>query len=110
MDKILENSLLFDFYGELLTDKKKEILSLYIEEDLSLSEIASRYDITRQCVYDTIKTSQKLLEEYENKLGLVQKFVDHKKELEQVLKMLDDLDYINKEKINEIRNKIKGII
>ncbi|HCC07542.1 MAG TPA: DNA-binding protein [Clostridiales bacterium] len=101
MDNILENSLLYDFYGELLTEKQKEIFSLYIEEDFSLSEIAAKFDITRQSIYDTIKTAQNLLEDYERKLGLVKKHLEHKKGLKEVLEMLNDRQNLEivKEKI-----------
>ncbi|HAN10361.1 MAG TPA: hypothetical protein DCP90_07090 [Clostridiales bacterium] len=103
MENILENSLLFDFYGELLTEKQKKIFSLYIEEDFSLSEIAVKFDVTRQSVYDTIKTAQNLLEEYEQKLGLVKKYTEHKKGLKEVLEMLDKEQDLEIVKENIIR-------
>ena len=67
-------ALLDDFYGVLLTEKQKQALELFYDEDLSLGEIASSLKITRQAVYDLIKKSEHLLEYYEEKLGLAVKF------------------------------------
>ena len=66
--------LLFDFYGELLNDKNKDIYSDYILNDLSLSEIALSRGISRQGVHDTIKRTTKRLYEYEEKLHLLKKY------------------------------------
>lgn len=65
---------LFDFYGELLTDKQKSIMELYILEDISQSEIAQNLGVSRQAVYDHIHKSTKILEDYEKKLGLLNRF------------------------------------
>ena len=69
-----EYTLLFDFYGALLTDKNYSIFEEYTCNDMSLSEIASEYGITRQGVRDTINRSAKKLVEYEERLGLIRKF------------------------------------
>ena len=74
--KPLEMSLLFDFYGETLTDKQRELFDLYYNEDLSLAEIAEYAGITRQGVRDSIKRAERALGEMEQKLGLVQRFGD----------------------------------
>ena len=71
MNKFLEQALLFDFYGELLTDHQKEIYEQFALEDLSLSEIAEMKGISRQGVHDLVKRCQKTLEGYEMKLHLV---------------------------------------
>ena len=78
MDEILKQSLLYDFYGELLTEHQKEIYEQFIVEDLSLSEIAKDAGISRQGVHDLIKRCNKILEEYEAKLHLVEKFISIK--------------------------------
>lgn len=65
---------LFAFYGELLTDKQKDVLTLYCLEDLSLVEIADDLKISRQGVHDAVKRGIKLLEGYEEKLNLMEKF------------------------------------
>ena len=75
MDEILKQSLLYDFYGELLTEHQKEIYEQFIVEDLSLSEIAKDAGISRQGVHDLVKRCDKILEEYEAKLHLVEKFL-----------------------------------
>ena len=74
MDKSNEISLLFDFYSELLSEKKREAASLYFNEDLSLSEIAQHMGITRQGVSDLIRRSESELYDFENKLGLYSRF------------------------------------
>ena len=78
MDEILKQSLLYDFYGELLTEHQKEIYEQFIVEDLSLSEIAKDAGISRQGVHDLIKRCDKILEGYEAKLHLVEKFLSIK--------------------------------
>lgn len=74
MEKIVRQSLLYDFYGELLTEHQKNIYQDVVMNDLSYSEIAREYGISRQGVYDMMKRSDKILEEYEAKLKLVEKF------------------------------------
>ena len=71
MDRIAEESLLFDYYGNLLTEKKRRVLELYHEENLSLSEIAEEFGITRAAVHDSLKSARKQLAGYEERLGLV---------------------------------------
>jgi len=73
-DKIAEVSLLYDFYGQLLTKKQQNVMELYHEENYSLSEIATEFSISRQGVHDALKNAEKALYDYEKKLGLMQKF------------------------------------
>lgn len=73
-DEVTRQSLLYDFYGELLTERQKEVMELYNEENLSLAEIAEEFGISRQGVHDALHKAQKALEEYERKLGLVERF------------------------------------
>jgi len=75
MEKIVEQGLLYDFYGELLTAHQKRIYEDVVLNDLSPSEIAKEQGISRQGVHDLIKRCDKLLEEYEAKLQLVAKFM-----------------------------------
>ena len=75
MNEILEQALLFDFYGELLTEHQKEIYEQFVLDDLSLGEIAREAGISRQGVHDLIKRCNKILQEYEEKLHLVEKFL-----------------------------------
>jgi len=74
MAKDYNIGLLIDFYGSLLSDRQRDIISLYYEEDLSLSEIAADVGITRQGVRDSVKKSEAILSEAEEKLGLAERF------------------------------------
>ena len=87
MDKILRQSLLYDFYGELLTEHQKTIYEDIIVNDLSYTEVAREEGISRQGVYDLVKRCEKLLEEYEDKLQLVEKF-QHTKQMVADMKRL----------------------
>ena len=71
MDKLGRIALLNDIYGNLLTDKQKMMLDMFYNEDLSLGEIAEINKTSRQAVFDNIKRSEKALEHYEDKLGLL---------------------------------------
>ena len=74
MDDIAKKNLLYDFYGELLTDHQKLIYEDAVYNDCSLSELAEEYSISRQGVHDLLKRCDKILEDYEAKLRLVEKF------------------------------------
>ncbi len=89
MNEILKQALLYDFYGELLTDRQKEIYEQFILDDLSLGEIAQGAGISRQGVHDSLKRCNKTLAEYEEKLHLVEKFVAIKGKISQINEMLE---------------------
>ena len=74
MEDRLETGWLLDFYGPMLTDRQREILSLWCEDDLSLSEIASQEGISRQGAYDTFRTAEQRLRELEERLGLLSRY------------------------------------
>ncbi|PLS16650.1 putative DNA-binding protein [Bacillus sp. M6-12] len=74
LEKTTRINYLYDFYQSLLTEKQKSYMSLYYLDDYSLGEIAEEYDVSRQAVYDNIKRTEAMLEEYEAKLLLFQKF------------------------------------
>ena len=74
IDDVIQTSLLYDFYGSLLTDRQREVMELYYGENLSLSEIAAEFSISRQGVHDALKNAGRASHEYEQKLGLVDKF------------------------------------
>ena len=67
-------TMLFDFYGELLTERQKEFFDLYYNEDLSLGEIAENAGISRQGVYDAVHRGARQLEQYERQLGLLERY------------------------------------
>jgi len=77
-------TMLFDFYGDVLTDRQKEFYDLYYNEDLSLGEIAENYGITRQGVRDVIVRAEATLTELEDKTGLIKRFHTMQQQLEQV--------------------------
>ena len=77
-------AMLYDFYGDVLTDRQKEFYDLYYNEDLSLGEIAENYGITRQGVRDVIVRAEAVLTELEDKTGLIKRFHTMTAQLEQV--------------------------
>ena len=74
MEKIVEQGLLYDFYGELLTEHQKQIYEAAVYNDMSLTEIADEHGISRQGVHDLIKRCTKSLQEYEDKLHMIRRF------------------------------------
>lgn len=75
MEEIVKQALLYDFYGELLTEHQKQIYEEYALNDYSLSEIAKERGISRQGVHDIMKRCNKILDDYESRLHLVEKFL-----------------------------------
>ncbi|MCI8668155.1 MAG: DNA-binding protein [Lachnospiraceae bacterium] len=110
MIKIVEQSLLYDFYGELLTKHQKEIYEDVVIHDYSLSEIANEKGISRQGVHDLIKRCDKTLKGYEDKLHLVERFMNTKQDVLTIRQLADefkatsDLKLIDK--ISDISYKI----
>ncbi len=84
MEKIVEQGLLYDFYGELLTGHQQEIYESVVYENLSLGEIAEAEGISRQAVHDIVKRCDKTLLGYEEKLRLVAKFASIKEKISQI--------------------------
>ncbi len=84
MHKVIEISYLFDFYQNLFTQRQKDLISGYYFEDLSLSELANIYSVSRQSVHETIKKSETKLFELEEKLGLVKRFQNMKMIVEKI--------------------------
>lgn len=93
--KPLEMSLLFDFYGETLTEKQRELFDLYYNEDLSLAEIAEHAGITRQGVRDSIKRAEHTLREMEEKLGLVARYGGTERCAEELMHEVERLRALN---------------
>ncbi len=79
MEKIFEQGMLYDFYGELLTEHQRKIYEDAVYNDMSLSEIAQEAGISRQGVHDLIKRCDRILQEYEEKLHLLERFLETKK-------------------------------
>ena len=91
IESIEENSLLYDFYGQLLSKRQQEVMALYHEENLSLSEIAEEFGISRQAVHDTLKKAEQSLADYEAKLGLMKRLMKSK---EAVVDIDDRIDHM----------------
>lgn len=91
MDNIARESLLYDFYGNLLTDKKRQVMELYHEDDMSLTEIADEMGISRAAVHDSLKSAEARLEKYEEKLGLLAKYESNAGLAERGVQILDVL-------------------
>ena len=84
MDKRFEQTLLYDFYGELLTEHQKKIYEAVIFEDLSYAEAADLFSISRQAVHDNVRRTEAMLRSYEEKLGLVDRFVRTKELVKEI--------------------------
>ena len=91
MEGFVKQSLLYDFYGDLLTEHQKHIYELYVLDNLSLGEIAEDEGISRQGVHDIIKRCNAQLEGYEAKLKLVEKFISIREKVE-TIQNCGDLD------------------
>ncbi|EDS72566.1 YlxM family DNA-binding protein [Anaerofustis stercorihominis] len=104
MEKYFKMSYLIDIYSSLLTDKQLKVLEYYYNDDISLSEIASMLNISRQGVYDTLKRAEKIISEYDDKLNLLEKY-------ERNIELIDKLEGLCEDKeslslIKEIRENL----
>lgn len=107
MKDIFKSSLLYDFYGELLTEHQKEIYEDFILNDFSLGEIAQERGISRQGVHDLVRRCDKILNGYEEKLHLVERFTKTKKDVSEICRLADAPDNNgNVQKIKEIAQHI----
>ena len=88
-------TMLYDFYGELLTDRQKEFFDLYYNEDLSLSEIAENNGISRQGVRDVIVRAEAAMQEIEDKTGLIRRFMQMQSNLNAIQDAAGELKTIN---------------
>ena len=98
MDERLEKSLLYDFYGELLSEHQKEVYIAYIFDDMSYSEIAEEFGCSRQAAFDLVRRTTRKLEAYEVKLGLVGRFVEAKDKLELLTSEIEEVRALIKDK------------
>lgn len=95
MAKDYRISLLLDFYGAMLTEKQRDVVELYYNEDLSLAEIAEHSRITRQGVRDSIKRAEVQLLDYESRLGLYARFEEMQKTLGEIIRLSQDIDELS---------------
>lgn len=84
MERIVEQTMLYDFYGELLTDHQKEIYEQVAYQDLSISEIAEQQGISRQGVFDLVRRCDRILMGYEERLHLIARFQQAKQSVQQI--------------------------
>ncbi len=108
MDSLLELSLLFDYYGRLLTEKQQLICDMYYNQNLSLTEIAEDLSITKQGVRDALKKSEKLLYNFENNLNIKQK----NDQISLLIQKIDDRvdrELLNSKSSMEIKDLTKQI-
>jgi predicted DNA-binding protein YlxM (UPF0122 family) len=110
LEKIDHIVLLLDFYGPLLTEKQQRVMSLYYENDLSLTEIAEQLDITRQAIYDILKRSVSQLEDYEKRLNLVDKFTRTQQELKAVYNLLNRAEEPDSKELAEAVKTIRQVL
>lgn len=109
MAKDLENTILFDVYGSLLTEKQRETLEFYYNDDLSLGEISEETGITRQGVMNCIKTSEARLTELEEQMGLVGKFKALKASVQQLERAVSE-EKADTPEIKAIIEEIKALL
>ena len=107
MSKNLYYSSLLDFYGELLKDKQRETMEYYYNDDLSLSEIAEIFNISKQGVRDLIKRSEVQLENIEEKLQLTNKFSKTKEKLNAILQITNKIK--NESDLKKLDNMLENI-
>ena len=90
MESFVKRSLMFDFYGELLTEHQKQIYQEIVFDDFSISEVARDKGISRQGVHDLMKRCDRILEEYEARLHLVEKFLGIRRRVDEILELTAD--------------------
>ena len=107
MERIVEQNLLYDFYGELLTEHQRLIYEKAVYEDLSLKELSEEYGITRQGIHDLIRRCDRILGEYENKLHMIERF----EKIRELVKGIDALaDGTGADRSDEIRGLCEQIM
>ena len=110
MERIVEQTLLYDFYGELLTPHQKMIYEEYVFDNFSISEIAKEHNISRQGVHDQLKRVDKLLNEYESTLHLIDRFMKIKDKVNEISSYSKQvLSSDNLETVKELVGRIDSI-
>ena len=111
MKKSIVDSLLLEYYGGLLTEKQQQIMSIYVDYDVSLSEIASEMGMTRQAVYDAVKKSEAQLKQFEDALGCVNKYLNDRLIIEECIAEIDKLQHnLNTQKLQNLKEKLKKLL
>lgn len=110
MEEALFRTMLFDFYGELLTDKQKEYFDLHYNEDLSLAEIAQSEGISRQGVWDIIRRGEASMRRYEEKTGLVARFAAQRTLMDRAEEKLSELRALTRGRSAVLSGELTDII
>ncbi len=112
MEKNVEVSLLYSFYGKMLTDRQSDTVDLYYNEDLSLSEVGAELGISRQGVRDNLKRAEMILYDAEKRLGLMQRFLGIKSRLLEIDHIIADIEASpdGKNLSVDIKKKINSIL
>ena len=110
MEEFLQQTLLYDFYGELLTEHQRKVYEEVVLNDLSYSEAAEMFGVSRQGVHELVKRCNKILSEDESKLHLVERFVQIRETVKQIQKMASQIDFIDKETLASGVRELSGKI
>ncbi len=110
-EKLIKISILFDYYGKLLNEKQASVIDFYYNQDFSLGEISEILKISRQGVYDILKRAENKLFEYENNLGLVEKFNDYSNYAKKIIEITNGIkDDKYKNIVNDIVSEANKIL
>lgn len=111
LEKYVEISLLYDFYGDLLSNKQKLIIDYYYNNNFSLGEIAEKIDISRQGVYDSLKRGEELLYDYDDKLKLLKKYTTNRDLIKNVLTNISGIvDGNYKDTLTEVVKDLERVL
>ncbi|WP_347104047.1 putative DNA-binding protein [Streptococcus anginosus] len=97
IEKTNRMNALFEFYAALLTDKQMNYIELYYADDYSLAEIAEEFQVSRQAVYDNIKRTEKILEDYEKKLHMYSDYIVRSQIFDQIMEKYEDDTYLQEQ-------------
>lgn len=106
-DDTVYRSMLFDFFGELLTRKQRECFDLHYNEDYSLAEIAEECKISRQAVWDNIRRAEETLREFESKTGIIKRFYTQKEQIAEI--RADVIELASKCSNDELKHELSDI-
>lgn len=112
LESFLQVSLLYDFYGALLTDKQRKCIEMHFLNDFSLSEIADEFGVSRQAIYDIINRTRQMLVDYEEKLGLVRRYQIEQECIQDIFSIMKNLpdDIKKKYQLEIVIHKLSSLI
>ncbi|MCI9143374.1 MAG: YlxM family DNA-binding protein [Lachnospiraceae bacterium] len=109
MDKLYEQTMLYDFYGELLTEHQRSVYEDALYRDLSLGEIAQERGISRQGVHDLIRRCDRILQDYESKLHLVERFARAKKTVAEIERLTGEVENPDSGGYDQMRERLQTV-